>query len=217
MLYQIYVIFSFSIVIAAVIGGIRFRKMDPTYHPFVLLTWLASCNEILSYIFGLFKITTNLNNNVYVLFEAFLLLWQAKKWKVFEARNGLYIALQLGLLLCWLIDAFFSHGLLNLLSIYRVISGALMVVIFIGYSNSLLFQFSKPAARDSSFLISLGLIFFFSVKIPGEIFWWQGVTSSDRYLRGLYNVIIFINLFVNLLYIIAVLWIPKKAKYTTCS
>ncbi len=211
-----YVLFSFSIIIAALIGGVRFTKIDPAFYPFVFLTWLASLNEILSFVFGKYGITTNLNNNIYVLLEAWLLVWQAKRWNVFGKAVILYRALLAVITVVWLYQVF-SAGINVMLYGYRIFYAVLMLFIFIGYNNKLLFEYFRPVIRSSAFLISTGLMFFFTFKILVELYWWLGVNNSDRFLFGVYNVIVFINLFVNILYTIAMLWIPTKPKYTTFS
>ena len=50
MLSKLIVVFSFSIAIAAIIGWIRFKKINPAYYPFVICIWIGLLNEILSYI-----------------------------------------------------------------------------------------------------------------------------------------------------------------------
>ena len=217
MSYISYYLFSYSIFIAAAIGLIRFKKLNKAYYPFIFLLWAGSANELISSVVQSRGGSSNLNNNIYVLAEALLLVWQARNWKVFETNKWLFWVLEIGLLLSWLSEAMLSGGLSQLHSVFRIIAGTVILMIFIGFSNRLLFQYAKPVAKDAAFLISIGLIFFFSFKILVEIYWWQGATSSVRYLEGLYLVVACINLFVNLLYIIAVLWIPTKARFTTFS
>ena len=214
--YIVYVYFSFSIAIAAITGGVRFNKIDPAYFPFIFYLWLATANEIVTFVLSTRHITTNLSNNIYVLPEAWLLVWQAKRWNAIQSKN-VYLFLQVAVTIGWLVEVFVSNGLYDLHSVFRILTAALYLVIFIGYSNRLIFQYDRPVIKDAGFLISIGLVFFYSFKILVEVYWWQGVDASDKYLYGLFNVIVFINLLVNLLYIIAVLWIPTKAKFTTFS
>ena len=53
MLYYQLALMSASIFIAAIIGVVRFNKIDPVYYPVISCFWVASVNEIIS--FGLIE------------------------------------------------------------------------------------------------------------------------------------------------------------------
>src|SRR6478736_4543371 len=130
--YILYVYCSFSIAIAAIIGGLRFSRIDPAYYPFIFFLWLATTNEIVTYSLSTLNITTNISNNVYVLLEAWLLIWQARKWNAISSRTW-YWVLQFAITICWLVDVISSQGFYNLHSVFRIIAGALFLVLFIGH------------------------------------------------------------------------------------
>lgn len=215
--YELTVVFSFSIGIAAVIGGIRFKNTDSAYHPFVIYTWVAFVNEVVSYLVSMRGGQTTLNNNVFVLVEGMLLLWQAKRWKLFMNLKWLYIVLQLSVPVVWLWTAVAENGLWRILSEYRIYTGILMLLIFIPFNSRLLFEFFKPVVRNPAFILSLGVLLFFTFKVLMEFFYQAGIDGTEAYLQGVFTVHIFVNLFVNLLYITGVLWMPTKPRFISFS
>src|SRR5688500_6803339 len=63
------------ILIAGVIAIVRFRKINRVYYPFLYLIWLGCINELLGTILLKLGHGAAVNNNIYVLAEALLLLW----------------------------------------------------------------------------------------------------------------------------------------------
>jgi hypothetical protein len=215
MQYDIFVFFSYSIVIAAIIGGVRFRKIDPAFHPFVFYTWLASLNEILSYIISEQGNSNVFNNNIYVLAEAFLITWQVKKWGIFYNNKGYYKALQSLLVVIWFYELFKLNDPSKIHYYFRIFYSAIVVIMCMHITGKLLFAYTRPVYKNAQFLICLGYIFFFTFKILVETFWLLGIDNTDTYLYGVYSLIAWINLFVNFIFIIALLWIPLKPNYIT--
>ena len=93
--YWLVVIFSFSIIIAATIGWVRFRKINPAYYPFIYCIWLAFLNEILSFIFAQTIRDNSVNNNLYALAESLLIVWQFRNWGIFKNKDNSIILLHL--------------------------------------------------------------------------------------------------------------------------
>ena len=92
MTYHTTLIFSLSILIASLIGWVRFRKIDPAYYPFLYCLWIGSLNEIINYILAANHQTNALNNNIYALLESLLLLWLFKNWGNFTVEINTLIA-----------------------------------------------------------------------------------------------------------------------------
>ncbi len=81
--FTLLVIFSFSIFIAAIIGGIRYARISAVYHPFLYCLWIGSANEILSYFLIRARHSTAINISIYILIESLLFTWQFKNWGLF--------------------------------------------------------------------------------------------------------------------------------------
>ena len=60
------------------------------------------------------------------------------------------------------------------------------------------------------FLISIGFIIYFTYEILVEAFSLYGLNNSLEFQKNVYMILTYLNLFVNLLYALAILWIPRK-------
>lgn len=218
MSFSIFVIFSFSIFIAALLGLYRYKKVNPIYHPFILYTLLASLNEICSYIVVTrFGWSNNANNNLYTLFEAMLITWQLNNWNCFQNKKRVYFLLQFSFLFVWCFDWYLSGDLFTLFHRYRVFYAMVLVLLCLGSLNNIIFGGVRILYKSTRFLVCIGLVVLFTFKIITESFWLYGLKSSHAFLYKVYAGFGYINLIINLLFILAVLWIPKKPRYITCT
>lgn len=214
--YQV-VLFSASVFIATVIGWVRFLKTDPASFPFLLCLTFASVNEMISYLVTSLHIDTNLNNNLYVLLEALLITWQFRKWGLFMNKTALFLAIQSSITLFWLADNLLLTGLYQLNLYFRIFYSFLIVIMSIHMNNILIFTYRRKLLQSHIFLICSGLIIYFTYKILIEAFWLYGLNSSREFRISVYLVLTWINLFVNIIYALAMLWIPKKPQHITLS
>jgi len=93
------------IVIVAIIGLIRYRYVDSSFIPFLVLMWCGAINEIINVVvIDYFKGYNIINSNLYYLLESLLLLWQFKSWKLLRQSKYLYYALITIYILFWIVE-----------------------------------------------------------------------------------------------------------------
>jgi hypothetical protein len=202
-----------SIFFAAFIALYRFRKLSSEWLPVMLLVSLAAVNEVISIYHIRHKEGTNINNNIYVLLEALLILWHFKKAGIFTYGPRIFIVLFYCTLFTWAMEIFFISGLDKWYPMFRILSAMMVVGICIYYIN-ILAVFSRSALyKDAHFIIAIAFLLFFSAKVITEIFWISGQHGSIVFQVNIFDIFLYINLFVNILYAIALLCIP--AKYST--
>ncbi len=209
-------IFALSILIAGVISLVRIGRIDRTYYPFIILIWLASLNEILSGFLMYFGFSTLLNNNIYVLCESLLILWFFKKLKTVFKSNTVFIGLSVSLILLWSVENFIIRNIADNISYYfRICYSFVTVICSITTVNYLIVTERKSLLKMPVFLICIGFITYFTYKILLEAFELYGVT--ENFIANVYTILIYLNLIVNLLFALAVLWIPRKREYMLLS
>jgi hypothetical protein len=64
------------------------------------------------------------------------------------------------------------------------------------------------------FLICNAFIIYFTFKILVEAFWLYGVNESVNFQAMVFDISSYINVFTNLIYALAVLWMPMKRVFT---
>lgn len=193
------------------------------YLPFVLCIWIGCLNEILSYILWRNGYHTAVNNNVYVLAEAILFLVFFRNRQLFEKRPWIFRMLLLFLILLWAWENIAIGTIIMVSSWFRIAYSFLIVLMCIALVNRLIYRgtYEPWLSGDRSiflnpeFLIASGAIIFFTFKLVIEIFWLYGINHSSVFRRNLYHIMIYINLTANLIYTLAILWIPRKQPYIT--
>lgn len=212
---------AFSIFIAGAIATIRFSHINKKFLPFLLLTWIAGANEALSYWLMVNGHHTAINNNLYVLAESILLLTFYKNMTVFEKKPSIYKIYVAGLVVIWLAENIWLGKITQVSSIFRIASSASLAFISISLLSKAMILGSVPGATDvilhlnrrPVMLICTGVVIFFTFKVLVEIFWFYGLSRSELFRVMLYDILIFVNLVVNLIYAIAMLWIRKKPRF----
>ena len=206
-------LYCFSIGIAAIIGVVRFNRINPAYYPFVYLCWLAFTNEIISYLLLYTGQYNSLNNNIYVLFESFLICWQFRKWGLLSNKK-LFLSLLTLFLLAWFIEAFFIKGIKYTITYFRIFYSFIVVLMSLQIVSHILLRERSPLLRNSIFLICLGFIIYFTFKILVGIFWLWGLNTNDTFVSNMIWILVYLNVFTNLIYALAVSWMPRRLQFT---
>ena len=207
------VLFSFSIFIAAFIGALRIKAVDPEFYPFIFCIWIAALNEVVSTILTSCHINTAINNNLYVLLEALLIGWQFKNWGLFRFFKWAFKGYMLLVVLVWL----FENNTLSKLQVingeFRITCSFIIVLMSIHVNNKLIYNYRGSLLKSPVFIIGTGLILYFTFKIFIEAFLLYGLKASPHFYKSLFVILAWINLFTNLLYAYAILCLPKKIYY----
>ena len=214
MSYTLIELFSYSIFIPAIAGLVRLRGVDQAFVPFIVLLWVGVLNEIVNTVVINKGLSNALNDNIYGLLESYLVLWYFKRQQLFEGRENLFKVLIFLYAGAWVLINFFMFSIHIFSSYFNIFYGLCIVLMSIHHISRLLINGKKRLLQQASFLVAIGFISFFTYKILIEIFWVYGLNASDEFRRQVYRLLAYINLSVNLLYFIAVLWMPKKQEYT---
>lgn len=214
MSYDLLTIFSFSIAIAAIIGLIRFKKINPAYYPFLFCIWLAFLNEILNYILAR-TIKNNIpNNNIYVLLESLLITWQFKRWGLFQRTNYLYFLLISLYVTAWVIEIFFVFTINQMTFYFQIFYSFIVVLMSIHIINRLIVRERKNVLKNPVFLICLAFVTYFTLRVLILTFQLYGTNLSREFRVNVFYSMIYVNLLSNLIYALAVLWMPTKQRFT---
>ncbi|MCW3074977.1 MAG: hypothetical protein JWP69_2046 [Flaviaesturariibacter sp.] len=203
---------SYSIIGAVVFGLLRKSRIDPVHIPFLILIWVGFTNEIISDISIKYFRTNAVCSNIYVFVEALLIVWQFKNWRLFS-KNFPYLIISLSFILLWLWESLLYSSIHQFLSYFRICYSFIVVLMAIQMVNKLIITEQKSLLKNSCFLICSGFIFYFTFKVLVEIFWLYGLTASKEFGNRIYEISIYINIFTNLIFALAILWMPRKREF----
>ncbi len=212
--YNITVLLSYLIGIAAIISLIKIKTIHRANYPFVLFLWLGFINEILSTVFISFYRTNVINSNFYVLFSTIILLYQFRCWNIFSNKKYFFLFLVMSSTLFWIYENFIFSSVFTFNSYSRVTFSLLIVLMSINTIGSLILKKGQKLVRNHIFLTCISLIFFYTTSAMVEIFWINGLNSSKIFRIQLHRIIVYVNLVTNIFYVIVILWMPKKQKCT---
>ena len=214
MIYTIVVSSSLSIGIAALIGALRYRSIHRSYYPFIYCCWLGILNECTS-IFLVQKGYSNaINSNIYVLLEFGLLTWQFYNWGFFNRRFALLTVLISAIAGIWIWENFFPYQLNHFSSWFRVVYAFALVLMGISILNRQIAKEKRHLLSNPIILICLTIIIYYTYKVLVESFWLYGLNKGKIFRNNVYLILAYINLFTNLIFALAVLWMPKKLQFT---
>ena len=211
--YYVAVIIGYSIAIPAIIGLIRFSKISVAYQPFVYYCILDVLNHTLSAILIEVYHSNTINSNIFVLIEAILFLILFKNWGLFKKRMAVFYLLLAILGSVWIIDNLVWHRLNTVNSLYRIAYSFILVLLSIEQLNILISSARRNLLYNSCFLICSGIVIYYTYKATIEVFFLIQLKASNTFYSNIFIILVFVNLFVNLLFSWAVLWIPKKPKF----
>jgi hypothetical protein len=212
--------FSLSIGLAVIIGIVRFRRIDSAYYPFIYNTIVALVVEVLN------RILTEkgyprafiLVLNIFSYIDFFLFLWLFHNWGLFNRKKSTFITIASVFFIIWLLNNLLVTGFVKHNLYFFILYSFALIFFSVNTFNKEVVHERSSIFRNAKFWICLGVIIFYSFFIVVASTGLSLFTHSNlsvEFRRGLQAISVFSNLLVNLLYAVAVIWIPRKKNYTS--
>lgn len=156
-----------------------------------------------------------LNSNIYVLVEGLLLLVIFYHWsfQTRQSRNW-YIAGAVLFTIIWALDNLYLHSPNRFNSIYRIIYSLVIVFLAVNQMNREIYHERGAIFRNATFLICTVFVFYYCYRVIFEVFYLYNFGLGRNFYLNLYTILIVINFISNLVYTLAVIWIPTKLRFT---
>ncbi len=210
----LYAIFlcSFSILIAGFIGIVRFKKISRVYHPFIYCIWIACLNELCGLILYECRLDSSLNNNIYMLCESMLIFLLFRNLGFLRKPSYIFHILILGFSIIWFIENFIIENIRSVNMLYNVVYSFIVVLLSLSCINRLMGS-STRTSKNATLLLCLAFILYFTLNVIIYSFWLYRMKLNFSFLLKVDEIAIYINLVANLMYALAVLWMPKKIPF----
>ena len=205
------VFLNHSIIIAAVIACFRFKSISAGYYPFIILIWLGLLNESISLALISNGYSNTTNSNIYVLFDYLLILLQFYKWNG-SGPLRYYVVGIIGIVV-WITDNFLMNSIHQNNSVFRVFYSFIVLFFSIDKMNSIIIFENRRIRKNAIFLICAGFIFYYTLKACVESFNMFHPGLTRILLRKFWFILYIVNFITNLLFALAVLWIPKRQRF----
>lgn len=207
-------IIGLFIIVPAIVGWLRFSNINSVFYPFLILIWINTLNEVFSSIIMQFGYYNTVNFNIWLLVDAYIFLWLFKKWNVFERSKRLYKSLWVLFSIVWTLETIFLSKLtLGFNSYFRILYCFIVVLMSINTINYLLLRERRSLIKNSMFIISCTFVIFYTITVLAETFFASNLKLGDNFRINIDHIVIFASLICNLIYTLAILWMPKKQAF----
>src|SRR6266480_4068900 len=152
---------SFSIIIPALMGWVRFKQIHPTYYPFIFCIWIGLLNEVISFLVTNSHHSNAVNSNIYVLLEGGLILWQFERWGNFTRKEVYFISYLVLFVAVWIMENFFISRITYFSSYFRILYAAVLSLMSINFMNSIIVREHRSILKNASFLMCSGFIIYY--------------------------------------------------------
>lgn len=210
--FTINILLNHSIIIAALLGMIRFKSIASDFHPFLWLIWIGVVNETLSLVF-IYSFGSNaVNSNIYVLIEYGLVLFQFYRWN----REYLKVCRLLAIvgLLIWILDDCLLNNISENNSVFRIFYSVVIVLLSVMEVNRIIINERKMIMGNAIFIICVTFLVYYGCKAFVEVFNAFQMELSKQFNRSMFRILYAANLFSNIMYAISILCMPRKQEFT---
>jgi hypothetical protein len=213
MSYYIALIISLFILAPAIIGAIRFLNINTIFYPFIISIWVNAINLILGFIIVEFGYFNTFHYNIWFLIDALIWLWLFRKWNLFESQI-FYKSLWFLLIVAWLLETIFLSKLtLDYNSYFRILYSFIVILMSISTINSILMKERKLLLKNPMFVISCTLVLANIITVLTEAFFASNLQLGDEFRSNMERMVVITSLLCNLIYALAILWMPKKQAF----
>jgi hypothetical protein len=193
--------------------------MDSAYYPLIYNAIVALLVEILNRILTEKGLTTAfiLVLNIYSYIDFFLFLWLFHNWGLFNRKKSTFIIIAGIFFLIWLSESIFITGLIKVNLYFFMLYAFALIFFSVNTFNKAVVHERSSIFKNPKFWICIGIIIFYSFFLltvtTGLSLFKQNVSVQFR--RDLQSISVYSNLLVNLLYAVAVIWVPRKKNFTS--
>lgn len=210
---------SLSIVFALIIGIVRFKNIDSSYYPLIYNAAFVFVLEILVQLLmqeGLIK-PLEVSVNIFSFIDFFLFTWLFHNWGLFNRSKKAFAFIVAGFFIAWLVTTFLAGGITIPNNYFRLLYSFALIFFSVSTFNKAIVNDRGSIFKNPRFWICLGVIIFyafFTVVCVTRLSLFK-YNVSRIFRVQLQEINTYSNLLVNLLYAVAILWIPRKKDFTT--
>jgi hypothetical protein len=205
-------LFSLTVAFPAIVGIIRYRKMERSYTPFLIYIIISLLNELLVKFALKSYNARNLDWQLFNLFEAVILVTQFYYWRVFSRVKRGFIIILIILIGVWFIENLVISSIYEFNPFFLIGKPFILVLLSVQTINHIIVnQNRSPLSRNAMFIICVALVIYFIYNIFVYTLQAKGISKTDKNLMTkVFEIMVYVNAFTNLLYGLAMCFIPER-------
>lgn len=203
---------SLTVAFPAVSGLVRWKEVSPRYRPFLSLMLLATATEVLNFVLiERFQTNNNIVVNVYSLIECLLIISQFYYWRYYSRTRRWYPWFAVGCIIVWIIENIVLNDIRFVGPVFRVTAAFILVTLSINEINYIIINESRNLLKNARFLICTAFLIYFLYQILLEGSIYISSKGKNAPVGEIIELFSYMNAFVNVLYGVAVWFIPKRS------
>lgn len=207
-------ILSASILLPFLAAVIRFSRISKVYHPFLYFMFIGFANESLNIGIIMSGRENTVNSNIYMLLEWILLSWQFKRWGLFQKREWLLSVITIIVLGVWIAENFIFFNINRYNSYFLIIYSLIISLMSISIINKLIVTERKKLTRNATFIVCVAFVMYYAITAFAEVFWLYGFDDYKALSGNIQNISLVVNFISMIFFTVAIIWMPKKQKFT---
>src|SRR5215831_13049147 len=154
---------SLSIGFAAIIGIVRFRKIDRSYYPFLYNIWAALLVEIICWLFNTHhhRKAFGITLTIYTLVDFCMFTWLFHNWGLFNRKKVIFGSILAAFSATWLTFVFMD-GLARPNYYFIILYSFALIFFSVTTFNKVVVHERGSILRNAKFLICLGIMIFYT-------------------------------------------------------
>ena len=200
--------------IPAIVAITKWKKIPPSYYPFICFIWLTVLREISATITAHIYRNNAVPTNIYILLMSIFLLLQFNNWSLFKQHKKLLYFLMAVFVAVWCWEFLYFTNLWHYSSYYRIMFSFILVLLSIHSINLIINSTPTKLTKNSIFLICFAFIMLYTIKTILEIIFALGSYTNNVFISHIYDNISYLTIPINILYAIAIKFIPQKSTFT---
>lgn len=204
---------SLFVGIPAVVGWVRYKRIQPAFYPFICWLTLGLISEVIS-ICIIYRYGNNaVSYNIFAMISPVLIAYQLNRWKQKILGVSFFYAVATFSVLLFLTEWLLRGSFSAFCSYAVIISSTVIVLINICFISQWLSGAIDYLYRDAISLICFGFVILYTYTITTECFLFFAQSLQTPFFHYLPIIFSVINLLVNLLFLFAILCIPLRIQY----
>ncbi len=201
---------AFSCIVPAIIGTVKYKRVDSKFHPFIWAIYLSVTTETVVFIVKQLKQLRPgyfIAGNCYYIINIILLLEFFRRVLIIK-RTVSIILTTICLLTLTILSCFFSPAK-NLLLNATVVYDAILLALTVNLLSKQALVFNIPFYKNVLFIISSMLLFYTAFSFFLNIIYLLRLQSEfNNFLFGIHK---YVNLLTYLVFAWAIICIPSKS------
>jgi hypothetical protein len=181
--------------------------------PFLYFFCLGFINELISLYLIKQHQQSNVNGNLFVLFEFLFILWLFRNWGRHLRSGKFYNIIGVTMISLWIADNVIINVLYSFNSAYRIGCSLVLVWLSTDFLGHVLITQKRTPLRDPRVIACMAFLTFFTYKLLFEILYLSDLPVSRSFSKIIFLIFISVNLFCNILYTLVIVWMPTKRKF----